>query len=52
MIIILISMFCRYQCNIEKLSKRGGKGCWDTDSEKVKASEKASVLLMELPINL
>jgi len=40
------------EINNEKLSKRDGMGIWDTDSVKVKATENARVLLMEVPMNL
>ncbi|NOT36564.1 MAG: pirin family protein [Saprospiraceae bacterium] len=40
------------EINNEKLSKRDGMGVWDTDSIKVKASENARVLLMEIPMSI
>lgn len=40
------------EINGEKLSKRDGMGIWDVDSFKVKASEDARVLLMEVPMSL
>jgi redox-sensitive bicupin YhaK (pirin superfamily) len=40
------------EINNENLSKRDGMGIWDTDSIKVKASQNAHVLLMEIPMNL
>ncbi len=39
------------EINNEKLSKRDGFGIWDTESFKVKASENARVLLMEVPMS-
>jgi len=38
------------EINNEKLSTRDGFGIWDTESFKVKASENARVLLMEVPM--
>lgn len=40
------------EINNEILAKRDGMGIWDTDSIKVKASENARVLLMEVPMSL
>ena len=40
------------EINNEKLAKRDGMGVWDTDSIKVKASEDARVLLMEVPMSI
>ena len=40
------------EINNENLSKRDGMGIWDTDSIKVKASQNARVLLMEVPMNI
>ena len=40
------------EINSEKLNKRDGMGVWGTDMLKVKASEKARVLLMEVSMSL
>jgi redox-sensitive bicupin YhaK (pirin superfamily) len=40
------------EINGESLSKRDGMGIWDTDTIKVKATENARVLLMDVPMNL
>ena len=39
------------EINNEKLSKRDGFGIWDAESFKLKASENARVLLMEVPMS-
>jgi redox-sensitive bicupin YhaK (pirin superfamily) len=38
--------------NGENLSRRDGMGLWDTDSIKVKATENARVLLIEVPMSM
>ncbi|MCK9451146.1 MAG: pirin family protein [Bacteroidales bacterium] len=38
------------EINNEKLSKRDGMGIWNTDTIKLKATENARVLLMEVPM--
>lgn len=40
------------EINNEKLNKRDGMGIWNTDAIKVKATENARVLLMEVPMSL
>ncbi|WP_245577796.1 pirin family protein [Gelidibacter mesophilus] len=40
------------EINDVKLSRRDGMGIWNTDSFKVKATENARVLLMEVPMSL
>lgn len=40
------------EINDVKLSRRDGMGIWNTDSFKVKATENARILLMEVPMSL
>src|SRR5690554_694675 len=40
------------EINNEKLSKRDGMGIWNTDTIKVKVTENAQILLMEVPMTL